>query len=741
MAETTIGCEATIDGEAVVVLAAEVALGISELGHAECEVTDRAGGPLPSAVIGKPFVIRARRDDDESEHAFAGIIVEAELSGDDSNAPHLRVRVAPRMWRLGKRVGYRIFQEMSVVDVVKDVLERAGIDAGGQDWQLTESYPVRTYCLQHRESELDFVMRLLAEEGIAFGFEERDGEDVVWFTDADLGPVGGVDALVYRERSGFHHAGAHVWDLVQARSVRSDGVSLRDFDFERPDLQIEHEELASDGTEGTLSVYDFPGRSIVEAELTRMTRVLLEALRCDRERIQGHSGALHLYPGRRFTVSEHPYEPMNQELLIVRTRYRHAGTHAGQRQRGAAQGFTFEAIPAAVPFRPPRRERGRSVAGFDTAVVTGAPGEEIHPDRHGRVKAQHHWDREGARDDKSSAFMRTTQLPLGGSLLTPRVGFEGAVCCAEGDPDAPIVTGRLYNAEWPPPYPLPAGKTRSSIQTGTSPGGGSSNEIRMEDAAGSEEMFMNASRDMSVSAGNNATEAVVGNETRSIGANQSISVTGSAQVSIGASQAVNVGGNQKAVATSYMVNDVSGAHTLTIGGSRDVKAGGDHRQSIAGSASLSVGSNRVDLVVGHVTDATLAAMNDTIGAAFVDLTASSRSVAVEGARTEKTGAAKIVVTKGGRGTKCASLTHNVAGAVLYKTKGDLADNASGDFVDLAGGAQIIKADNVTFAAENLLTVVCGASTLTLTPGSVTVAGASISVDGTAPELAALVKDN
>jgi type VI secretion system secreted protein VgrG len=740
--EALIQCQATIAGESYVVLAADLQLGLSELGSLRCELSADDGAPEIASVIGQPLTFVATRADEQSLLRFAAIVIEAELVGEQGNQPFVRIEAAPRMWRLGKRVGYRVFQELSVPDVVKDVLTRAGIPESAQDWQLSESYEPRTYCLQHRESELDFVQRLLAEEGISFAIEERDGEDTVLFTDSDLGPVTGTDTLSYLERGGFHEAGDHVWDLTHHHAVRPDKVVLRDFDFERPDFRVENEQLADDGAGGNLAIYDFPARTRDEATLERFTTVMLQSSRADRERVTGLSGALHLSPGRRVSIEEHPYEPVNQELLLVKVRYRYQGTD--QRRQTVAEGvqaMSFEAVPPAAPFRPPRAERGKAVPGYDTAVIVGPSGEELCTDAHGRVKAQYHWDREGQHDDSSSCFMRTTQLPLGGSLLTPRVGFEVAIACSEGDPDDPVIQGRMFNAEWPPPYALPKNKTRMTLQTGTTPGGGSVNELRMEDAAGSEEMFMNASKDMSVSAGNNATEAVVGNETRTIGSNHTLDVTGAAEASVGAAQTVNVGANQKQAATSYMVADVSGSHTHSIGGSRDVKTGGDHRQSVSADASVSVGGSQIDLVAGSVTDATLAAMTDTVGAALAELTASSRSVAVEGARSETTGAAKIVVSKGGRGTKCASMTHNVTGAVLYKTKADLNDNAEGDLLDIAGGAQIIKATNVTFAAESLLTVVCGGSTLTLTPGSVTIAGATITIDATAPEVAALVKDN
>jgi type VI secretion system secreted protein VgrG len=202
-----------------------------------------------------------------------------------------------------------------------------------------------------------------------------------------------------------------------------------------------------------------------------------------------------------------------------------------------------------------------------------------------------------------------------------------------------------------------------------------------------------------------------------------------------------VGANQKVGVSTYMVEDMSGSHVQSVGGSRNLTIGGDHRQSVSANSELAVSGAHIDLIAGSVTDATLTSMTHTVGAAYVELTASDRSIAVEGARTETVGALKAVLCSGGRGTKSASLNHSIAGAMLVQAKANILENASGTFADVAGGLQMTKATNVTFAAKSLLTVICGGSTLTITPGSITLAGATIKLDGVAPETAVLVRDN
>ena len=728
--------EVSIDDASLHVISAHVRLAQSEVGFVDCELTDEAGGPDPASVIGKKFVFEAARLDGSSPLHFVGIVAEATLVGEEGNEPTLMVRATPRLWRYSKRGGYRVFQEKSVPDIVKEVL--SDID---QDWKLDESYEKRIFCVQHRETDLAFVERLLAEEGIAYVIEAHDGTDKVIFTDGDLGPIDGPSELAFADAFGFDLSRDVVKDLEQHCRVRPGKVTLRDYDFERPDLTLETRAEGDGQTE--LEVYLFPGRFRKEAVGDQYAKRIVESLRADRTVISGVTGTLCLLPGHRFSIANHPYAALNRELCVTSMDYRYRGSRWGRSVQSEEQGCRFTAVPAdKKAFRPPRRERARVVPGFDTAVVTGPAGKEIFPDEHGRTKAQYHWDRDGKRDDKSSCFMRTTQLALGGSLMTPRIGWEVAVQHMEGDPDEPVITGRLYNTETPPPYALPANKTRTVIQTATTPGGGTVNEIRLDDKKGSEEMFMNASKGMNVSAGNNATESVGGNETRNIGANQNVGVTGSMECAVAGAQSVTIGGNQKVGASTFYVESMGGAHTHSIGGNRNITVGGDHRISVSGASTLDVGGMQIDLVAGSVTDSTLADFTDDIGAALIELTASDRSVAVGAARTENTGAAKLVLARGGRGVKIGgSLTHKIAGALVIKTKAELNENAKGDLADVAGGAQIIKATEVTFAAKSLLLVQCGGATMALTPGSIEIAGTNIKIDASCPEVAPMIKDN
>jgi type VI secretion system secreted protein VgrG len=753
----------TVDGTEYEIIGLESREALDEIGVLRCEIDDRAGGPDPAALIGKPLLLKASRKDGSQERQVAGYVVEAERSttrGDHDTGTLVTAR--PRLYRLTQRADCRVFQDLAAPDIVKQVLTVAGVPASAQKWQLQGSYPKRVYTTQYRETDFAFIQRLLSEEGIAFAIDSSSGADVVVFFDKDLGPVEGQKTIIHRAAAGFDVMDEAIHVTSHEKSTAPGKVNLRDYDFEHPRLQLDAKVQGDDAAEQSLEVYAYPGRFTVEADGDRYAKVLLDSLRARREVLGGPTNTLRLLCGHLFELDEHPYAPLNQEYLVIEvsislesprlvTRRGLAAARearaAGRRDPAGGESalldrVTFRAIPTAkTTYRPPRVPRAVAAPGAQVAVTTGAPGKEIYPDKDGRVKVIFPWDRLGKPDDSSSLWIRTCQLPLGGSMLTPRVGWEVYLNFTDGDPDKPFVFGRMYNGKTPPPYELPKHKTRMSIQTATSPGGGSTNEIRMDDTAGSEEMFMNASKDASVSAGNNATETVGNNETRAIGSNQSLAVTDSMSASIGANQALVVGGNQTVHVSTFMVDDV-GSHALVIGGNRDIKAGGDHKRTVTGASTLAVGGMQVDLVAGSVDENGLATMEDHVSAALIELTASDRTVTVTGSRTENAGAAKVILSGGGRSvTIGAGLNQKVAGAVLTKIKGDRSDSSDGDFLEVAGGAQLVKAVNVSFEADDLLSVIMGASTITLTKVSVSIAGTSITLDGECAEEGILVADN
>lgn len=737
----------SVEGTSYRVLKYDLIEDMFDVSRLHCEIMDDgADAPEPASLVDKAVEFTLTRSDGAPKRSFFGkvITVERVPSQDDIRTVHLEV--APALWQLQKRADCRIFQKMSVTDIVKKVLEGGGVPSNQQEWSTTESYAPRDYTAQYRETDLDFILRLCSEEGIYFTVHHKGGKDVVMLGDKPdgFGDIEGQKTLGFIAEMGAHAAADKVMRVSRTAKVRPDKVTLRDYNPEKPKLKLEATVEGSDDGAHNLEIYQYPGRFADPGAGKRLAQILLDSVQAERDIVHGDTGVLTMAPGLRFEVEEHPYDPINEEYMVTRVRCQGTTPRMGQQKAGGDESPRYSCRFWGVPtkttkYRPPRLGREAIVPGAQTAFTTGPGGQEIHVDAAGQVKAQFHWDRLGKKDDSSSRWMRTSQIPTGGSMFLPRMTWEVAIRHNEGDADKPYVMGRLYNGTTPPPYALPKEAAKSSIQTATTPGGGSSNEIRTADTKGSEEMFFNASKDMSIEVKNNVTESVGNDLKRKVGSNQKKDVTDSSSANVGSNQKIAVSGNQTIHVETFMVDDIGGNHELKISGNRDMKVGGDHKRDVGGNSTLKVGGMHIDLVVGSVTDKTLGSFKHDVSTAHVLITVADHTVTVGGARKETTGALKIIAVRGGRGVEVGgSMTTKVAGAIINIADKDRTEKAGGTFTEVAAGAQIIKAANVTFEATSMIAVVMGASTLILLPAIVVIAGISAKLDGNTADLGIII---
>ena len=416
-----------------------------------------------------------------------------------------RLSLVPRLAYLAHRSNQRIFQHLTVPQIIARVLEEHGILAGeGHRFHLGYSYPERDYCVQYDESDLHFVQRLCEEEGIHYHFQHSaDGHVLVFGDDQTVFPK--LAPLAYQQDSGLAADHQVVRTFGVRLETRSSRASYRDYDFEKPRLTLEAG--CSSEFVPELEVYDYPGHFAERPRGKHLAKRTLERLRSDYLLAEGDSDA-PLACGHFLALTNHPRPSWNDLWLI------HALHHEGRQPQvleesvtsdmtptdGFQQGYRnrFSATPWDIPHRPPLKHPKPKVLGSQTAVVTGPAGEEIHCDPYGRVKVQFHWDREGQADDTTSCWLRVSSSWAGdryGGIAIPRVGMEVLVTFLEGDPDQPLVTGCLYHKEHVVPYDLPANKTRTVFKSLSSPGGGGYNELRIEDRKGQEQIYLHAQRD------------------------------------------------------------------------------------------------------------------------------------------------------------------------------------------------------------------------------------------------------
>ena len=443
---------------------------LSRLFSFQLEITvDRA---IPfETLLGKPVTILLEQPG-EGGRSFHGIVARIAQADAGRSSSSYVLDVVPELWLLTLEQRSRLFQGLSVPEIVDRVLREGGI---AYESRLEGDYPQRDCVVQYRESDFAFVSRLLEEEGIYYFFEHApDGHRLVLGdSPASHSALAGRDGVPFR--AGRQRGGGAITEWTKVQELRSGKVTLRDFDFHDPDLDLEvsaaiqesvvvgqvGHRLRVDQNAG-LEVYDYPGEYAQRFDeiAPSAPRLLAEgertvAIRAEEEAaaglvVRGASLHAHLTAGHRFTLVQH----LDADGEYVLTAVRH---HAGRAQsdRGPIEySNTFTCIPVGLPFRPQRTTPAPRIAGVQTAIVTGPSGEETHTDELGRVKVQFHWDREGQRDEHSSCWIRVASPPAGHEVdpaAAPRIGQEVVVGFVEGDPDQPIILGRVYNGAQPPP--------------------------------------------------------------------------------------------------------------------------------------------------------------------------------------------------------------------------------------------------------------------------------------------------
>ncbi|HJL19797.1 MAG TPA: type VI secretion system tip protein TssI/VgrG [Sandaracinaceae bacterium LLY-WYZ-13_1] len=547
---------------------------------------------LDSAVGTNAYVVVS--DERSNERHVHGVISRVALAGTPT-PERLRVRVElrPPQHRLVHRHGFRIFQELSVPDIVRQVFADAGLPEELFRWDVEGSYETRPYCVQYDESEWDFVNRLLEDEGIWYAFEHAADAVIMVFGDAS-DRVEALDAgtlrFTFGEREQHALGGGRVFGWQQRRRLVEGKVTLRDYDGLRPSLDLTAEAEADEPH--AREHYEYPGGYEVLAEGTRRAAARLEALASRRRVARAQTDHLAVQPGRRFELLDHP--SVSGELVVTAVELDfvfHPSTSTAMPlslPEGRPHRVRFECVPRDQRFRPARRTPTPRVAGVQTARVTGPSGEEIHCDEHGRVKVQFHWDLDGQLDERTTCWIRPTQEHTTGSVMIPRIGWEVLVQFYEGDPDRPVVLGHLFNPLHVPAYALPAQKTVTGHRSVSSPGAGAINEVMFDDASGAQQIAINAGKDLTIHAVNDKTMQTANVMTRQVGAKRTFSV--------GADQTLSLQANHDA--------GVGGDHEVTIGGNRTVRVSGNAADEVAASTTIDVGGLE-NMMIGNPMDAVL----------------------------------------------------------------------------------------------------------------------------------------
>ena len=473
---------------------------------------------------------------------------------------------------------------------------------------MVGQYAKRQHTVQYRESDFEFLERLLAEVGVFFFFDHpRAAGDAI---ETNLGnsevlvlcdtaqyypPVEGTRELAYRPATGaasLEGDDAYLSDLVLRHEPGTTHRLERAYDFLRPHLDLaDHTRTAADRE--TIFVYDFGGEGDESPPEHELSAVRLEQDRVTAVVAEGASGCRRLLPGRVLSVRQHPIASLDQDYVITRVAHRAYAPEAASALGLDLYSNRFTGLPASVPARPPA-PRHRPRQATETAVVVGPPGAETHVDEHGRIKVQFHWDLQGQRDGRASCWVRVAQALSGqgwGAQLIPRVGMEVVVTFLGGDLDRPLVTGAVYNALHPWPFPLPQEVAKSGLRTASTPGAAGFHEISFDDAAGRERLFIHAQRD---------AERIVRHDDReAIGNHQEVQVAANRRAHIGQKDEVTAGEEIRSAIgqspTGAVMRDKS--YAVSTGDATFALNGPDAALAASGNIDLHAGGN-IDIEAG-----------------------------------------------------------------------------------------------------------------------------------------------
>ncbi len=539
----------------------------------------------PEALLGKPMVVVAIQDPmggESIERYFHGICVNFTQGVRHGWFTGFRATLVPRIWLLTQVSQSRIFQNISVPDILRKVFE--GFD---YDLEIQGTFEPRNYCVQYRESDWDFASRLMEEEGIYYYFEHTANSHrlILANTPASHRPCPSLSKVGFAlDKAGGWIPSIFTWQVDS--SIRTGRYELGDFSFQLPNHKLEarHTSLFNAGDNRKLENYDWTGGyakrfdgidagggerpaelNKIFSDRERTVRIRQEEIDVSYKTIYGSGDCCTLTAGHKFEFADHPIKKNNINHILVHVEHDadQSPNYVADRPVNRAYNINFTCIPHGeghAPFRPARRTGKPILHGGQTAFVVGTPGQEIFTDKYGRVKVQFHWDRSGRMDGGSSCWLRVAQGWAGngwGSMFIPRIGMEVMVHFLEGDPDQPIITGCVYNAANMPPYKLPEHKTRSGIKTGSTVGSKGFNELRFEDKRGKEQIFIHAEKDQDIRVKEDCMETI----------------GSSRHLIVGGDQREKVYGDKHLRVAGDLYEKIESSTSLQVGGDKDEKVG------------------------------------------------------------------------------------------------------------------------------------------------------------------------
>ncbi len=695
---------------------------LNELFEYELELLSENADIKPDKLLGENITVSLLLADG-SKRYFNGYITRFVQYDNLNRLAYYRATVRPWLWFLTRAANCRIFQQKKIPDIIKQVFT----DQGFTDIKdkLSGTYQPREYCVQYRETDFNFVSRLMEEEGICYYFTHENGSHHLVLADSVSAhsTFPGYESLPYHQDPDANDRTRteHIHEWIYAQEIQTGNYALTDYDFKKPKASLLAKAIKTrPHPHASYEFFDYPGQYTETAKGDAFVNFRLEEHQACYERCEGSSNTRGLAVGYFFKLADHSRAEQNRKYLVVSAHYNlqidgYLTTSSSTEDKVFACKFT--ARDGTQNFPPARLTPKPLVHGAQTAKVVGPAGDEIYTDQYGRVKVQFHWDRFGKSDEQSSCWVRVSHPWAGknwGMVAIPRIGHEVVIDFLEGDPDQPLIVGSVYNADMMPPYTLPANMTQTGIKSRSSKGGSTSNfnELRFEDKMGSEQVFLHAEKNQDIEVekdethwvGHNRsktidndettivkhdrTETVLNNETITIGVNRVETVGSNETITVGLNRTRAVGVNE-AIAVGVAQEIVVGAaRTLTVGANQLTTIGNSHSVNVANDQSTQIGNNQSTTVGQNQTDSVGQDQSTTVG--------QNRSVSVSQNDTLDVGK-NLVITAG----ESVVITTGKASITMKK---DGTITISGKDITLSGSGEIdVKADkDVVIKGKNVL---------------------------------------
>ncbi|HIP24686.1 MAG TPA: type VI secretion system tip protein VgrG [Rhodobacteraceae bacterium] len=649
-------------------------------------------------VVGQRLSLELDDEEGNTRH-WHGHCISCAFEGRMGGQGLYRAEVRPWLWFLTLHSDCRIFQEKSALEVIKEIFS----DRGFSDIQdkTSSTFEKREYLVQYRETDYEFITRLMEEEGMYYYFTHDDSKETLVLADGSGSHSPLQDAAEIRfefKEGGGSGGGAgsfkcdedHIYEWKSSERVNTGKVSLTDYDFTKPTTDLKALTAIPKGKHShkDIEVYDYPGIHDTADFGKKRTRVRAEALASEYKRTWGKSNVRNMAVGGTFKLKEHPRTDFNKEYLVLGAKHKlqietdedkdgQTNTNlSDERGEGGAAGGKKESYESefsvqlkAEPFRAPLTTPQPIIPGVQTAVVTGPSGDEIYTDKYGRIKVQFHWDRVGQKDEKTTCFIRVAQTMSGqgwGVFHIPRIGQEVVVQFEEGNPDRPIVTGMLYNEAKKHPFDFPANMTQHGMKSNTTKGGGGFHELVFEDKKEEEFVRLQSERDYK--------ETIKNNAEISIGFEHSDPGDLTQKIYRNKTEELETGDHSFTVKEGLQTIDIAKSNGVTIGEEETISIGTDKTDDIGTNYTIDVGDT-LDITAGTM-------IKLTVGGSSIEMTSSA--IKIKSATISIEGTGKVEVKAGGAMKLEASGALSAKGATAKFEGSGMAEVKAGGILSVKG---------------------------------------------------------